>query len=294
MLSVENLSKKIENQQVLDHVSFTIKKGSITALLGRNGVGKTTLLQTIVGILDADTGKVLYNDQSIQANPGLKQDIVFIPDSNALFKNYSVKEIISFYDMIYPNFNQKKLFELLNKFNLPQQGMFRSFSKGTRAMFFIAVSFSTQAKVIILDEPTNGLDPIIKKQMLQHVIEEVAENDIALLLSTHHLNEVETIADHVLFMKEGRIAEQVSLEELNQRMKKIQIAFKEVHLLQITNLKGVKLLQQSGRVLTLLLAQDTANAMEILESMNPILLEELPLTLEDLFVHTLGGELDVV
>lgn len=294
MLSVQNLSKNMDDQQVLKNISFELPKGSITALLGRNGAGKTTLLQTIVGILDPDQGTVFFNDKNIFLSPQVKESIVFLPDSNALFKHYSVKEIILFYEKLYKKFDEAYFRNLLERFNLPQQGTLRRFSKGMKAMFFIALCFSTKAELIIMDEPTNGLDPIVKRQMLQFVIEEVSEHEVSLLISTHHLAEVEAIADTLLFLKDGSMTERVDLEELKLSMKKIQIAFQDKDPEQITKLRGVSLLQQSGRVLTLLLTEDTEELLGILQDMNPILLDELPISLEDIFVTKLGGEPFVV
>lgn len=294
MLSVQNISKTMENQPILRDISFELAKGSITALLGRNGAGKTTLLHTIIGILDPDQGTVLYNAQNIFQMPKIKESIVFLPDSNALFRNYTVKEIIHFYEKLYARFDREHFLGLLQRFNLPQQGNIRRFSKGMRAMFFIALCFSTKAEFIIMDEPTDGLDPIVKRQMLQFVIEEVSENQVSLLISTHQLTDVETIADTLLFLKEGVIQEHISLEDLKMKVKKIQIAFKDMEVDMIKELQGLHVLQQTGRVQTLLIMEDSDKLVNKLKEMEPLLFEELPVSLEDIFVSHLGGESFVV
>jgi len=198
MLKVTNLKKTIDNQTILDDVSFTLQRGNIIGLLGRNGAGKTTLLRTMVGILDPDEGCVTYEDTDIHKNPETKQKIVYVPDSTNILNGYTVKEIVKFYKSVYAAFDEAYFYELLERFNLPNKRI-RSYSKGMKALLAIILAVSTKAEYIILDEPTNGLDPIVKRQILQFLVGEVAEKEITIFISTHHLDEVEQIADTIIY-----------------------------------------------------------------------------------------------
>lgn len=292
MLSVNNIRKSIEGKLILDDISFSLKKGKIVGLIGRNGVGKTTLLRTLVGILDPDSGSVTYNNVNIHTHPEIKQKIAYVPDSTNLLRNYSIKEIVKLYEMIYNDFDTDYFYELLNRFNLPDRKI-RGFSKGMQALLNMILSFSTRADLIILDEPTNGLDPIIKRQILQFLIEEVSERDITVLLSTHHLDEMEKIADTVIMMKEASIESITSMDEAKNSFKKIQVVYKHSFPEKLEDLSNIVILNKTGRVTTLLIKGNVDETMERFKMENPLLLEELPMTLEDVFVTTLGGEHNV-
>jgi ABC-2 type transport system ATP-binding protein len=167
MLNVNQVRKVIDEKTVLQDISFSIDKGSIVGLVGENGAGKTTLLRCLVGILELDSGEVTYKGKNIMTEPVVKEHIIYIPDSHHNFNNYSVKEISSLYEAIYPNFDMNYFQALLERFDLPANKQLRNFSKGMKALFFIILAISAKVELIILDEPTNGLDPKVKRNVLQ-------------------------------------------------------------------------------------------------------------------------------
>lgn len=290
MLRVNNISKTIEGSQVLDHVNITLEPGTIAGLVGRNGVGKSTLLRVIAGILDPDDGQVLFNDTDIHQNPQVKQKITYVPDSTEILKSYSVKEIVKLYDAIYEDFDVVYFYSLLDRFKLPKNKKIRTYSKGMKALFLMILSFSTKSYLIILDEPTNGLDPIVKRNILQFIIEEVSERQLCVLISTHHLEEVEKMADVLIMIKEGRIESTTSIEDAKTSFRKVQVVYKHSLPEKIEQLNNVNILNQTGRVYTLMIKGNIDATLEKLNQENPLLLEELPMTLEDIFISTLGGE----
>lgn len=290
MLTVRNLSKNIEGKKVLDDITFTIGKGSIVGLVGRNGVGKTTLLRSLVGILDPEQGEVLYEEENIALNPEVKRSIAYVPDSMATFNGYSVKELVRFYKAIYPEFQEEFLYSQMKEFKLPTNRKVRTFSKGMKALMFIILAISTKAKLIILDEPTNGLDAIIKRQVLQLLIGEVSENELSILISTHHLDELEKIADTIMMMKEGKIESIITMDNAKEHFRKVQVVFKGKYPDELGQLQNIERINQIGRVHTLLIKGDTDNTINQLNTYQPILLEELPMTLEDMFISALGGD----
>ncbi|QOR67802.1 ABC transporter ATP-binding protein [Cytobacillus suaedae] len=290
MLTVRNLNKTIEGQKVLEDISFTIGKGSIVGLVGRNGVGKTTLLRSLVGILDPEQGEVLYEEENIALKPEVKRSIAYVPDSTASFNGYSVKELIRLYKAIYPDFQEELFYKHMKEFKLPSNRKVRSFSKGMKALLFIILAISTKAKLIILDEPTNGLDAIVKRQVLQFLIGEVSENELSILISTHHLDELEKIADTIMMMKDGKIETILTMDNAKEQFKKVQVVFKGEFPEPIRDLKNIDRISQIGRVHTILIKGDTDKTLQQFNAFNPLLLEELPMTLEDMFISALGGD----
>ncbi|CUB53453.1 ABC transporter ATP-binding protein [Bacillus thuringiensis] len=286
MLKVTSLKKTIDSQTILDDVSFTLQRGSIIGLLGRNGAGKTTLLRTMVGILDPDEGSVTYEDTDIHKNPETKQKIVYVPDSTNILNGYTVKEIVKFYKTVYTAFDEVYFYELLERFNLPNKRI-RSYSKGMKALLAIILAISTKAEYIILDEPTNGLDPIVKRQILQFLVGEVAEKEITIFVSTHHLDEVEQIADTIIILKGHTISSITSLDDTKSRFAKIQVAYERSLPQKLENLSNIKILNQTGKVYTILIEGNVATTLEKFYKEQPILIEELTMSLEDVFVTTL-------
>lgn len=290
MLKMINVSKKIDGRQVLENVNITLEPGMIAGIVGRNGVGKSTLLRTLAGILDPDEGEVTFNEINIHRQPEVKQKLTYVPDSTEILKTYNVKEIVKLYDAIYEDFDVMYFYSLMDRFKLPKNRKLRTYSKGMKALFLMILSFSTKADYIILDEPTNGLDPIVKRNILQFIIEEVSERQLSVLISTHHLEEVEKMADVLIMMKDGQIESTTSIEDAKSSFRKVQAVYKHTLPEKIANLNNVSILSQTGRVYTLMIKGNIEETMEKMQQEQPLLLEELPMTLEDIFISSLGGE----
>ncbi|WP_240417691.1 ABC transporter ATP-binding protein [Paenibacillus periandrae] len=289
MLNVRNLSKAIDGKTILENINFELKSGSITGLIGRNGVGKSTLLRIMTGILDPDQGEVLFEGVNLRTYPLIKQSMYYVPDSMSMFNSYSVKELVRLHRSMYEQFDQEAFYTWLDRFQLPTNRTLRSFSKGMKALLVIILALATQSKLIILDEPTNGLDVIVKKQVMQLLVEEVSERQLALIISSHHLQELEKIADVVMMMKDTRIDSMISIEDVKQSFKKVQVAFADVSTHCLFDKEYVEVLSQVGRVTTLLIKSNAAHTIRLLQDNQPLLLEELPVTVEDLFMSRLGG-----
>ncbi len=290
-MKVSHISKRIHQSEILTDIDFEIKTGSIVGIVGRNGAGKTTLLRTMVGILDPTKGDVLVHNESIFSNPRLKENIIFVPDSSEALKNYSTKEMLTLYKNIYPKFDEDYFHELMDRFSLPVAKKIGNYSKGMKALFSLVVAFSTRAEYILLDEPTDGLDVIVKKRILKILVEEVANQDIAVIISSHRLDELEFMANEIIMIKDGKVDSQYELDTMKSMYKKAQVVFKDYIPVEVE--KAVKVINQTGRVYTIIFDHNDETASNLIEKHKPLLFEELPMSLEDIFIAKLGGD-DVV
>lgn len=287
-MQIEQVSKAIHRKQVLTNIDFSIEPGKVTGLVGRNGAGKTTLLRLLVGIIQPSVGDVKLSGKSIYTHPEMKQNIVFVPDSSEALKGYSIKEIEQLYRDIYPRFDRELFYQLIDRFHLPRNGRINSFSKGMKALFSLILAFSTKAKYILLDEPTDGLDVIVKKRILQFIVEAVADYQVAVVISSHRLDELEFLADSIIMLKNGEVTQEYSLETLKESYKKIQVVFPHGIPEEIQGIGT--LLQQTGKVFILIVEGEVEAEIAKIRAARPLYYEELPITLEDLFVAKLGGE----
>lgn len=292
MLKIHQLSKKLDDTEILKNITFDIEKGTITGLIGRNGAGKTTLLRTIAGILSPDEGAIFIDNKDILIEANIRRQIAYMSDTTNFIKQFNVKELITIYENAYPNFEREKFLDALNKYKLPH-GSLRKYSKGMKTLLYLLLTFSTGANYVILDEPTNGLDPVVKRAVLQLIIEYASTNSVGVLISSHHLVELEKIIDQYLFLKEGTIDTVSTMEESTNKHFKCQVAFENGLPTDIEELAYVSVFSKTGKVAILIVSGQKEEFLKTLEKRKPLLLEELPLTLEDLFFLKDGGELYV-
>ena len=293
MLKVEQLSKIIDRQTILDGIDFTVESGEIIALVGRNGAGKTTLLRTMVGIIRPDMGDVLYGSKSIFKDAGLKRDVIFVPDSADALKNYTVNEATDLYESIYPSFNRTVFRETLTRYNIDNKKI-RQLSKGQKALVTLSLAFAVQAKYYLLDEPTDGLDVVAKSDVLKLMIAQVENRNCSIIVSSHQLHELERIADRIIMIENGRVKAILSLEEARVLSIKWQVVFNDHVPVELLERKDIEIISVTGRVVLFMAKERTEELEAFIDSYNPMLIEEIPMSLEDVFRVQLGGEAHAV
>ncbi|TCI23498.1 ABC transporter ATP-binding protein [Exiguobacterium sp. SL-9] len=292
MLTVQQLSKKIDRQQVLDDIDFTVGAGEIIALVGRNGAGKTTLLRTMVGIIRPDTGDVRYGPSSIFEKAELKRDVIFVPDSADALKHYTVNEAAALYESIYPTFNRSTFRETLTRYNIDNKKI-RQLSKGQKAMVTLSLAFAVQAKYYLLDEPTDGLDVVAKSDVLKLMIAQVEVRNCSIIVSSHQLHELERIADRIIMIEKGRVKAIMSLEEARETSVKLQVVFNDQVPVELLERKDIDIINVTGRVALFMAKERTKELDTFVDAHDPMLVEEIPMSLEDIFRVQLGGEASV-
>lgn len=290
-MRVDSLSKKIDGKLLLDKITFEVNPGEIVGIVGRNGIGKTTLFRTMMGFYIPDEGEV-YLDEPISKNPELKQKIFMLQDNLGCWDGYKIPTIKKFYQKTYPLFDGAKFDLLMNQVNLATDVKFQTYSKGMKALFGLVLSLCIGADFILLDEPMEGIDVIAQKKITGILLEEVERRKLGIVISSHRLNDLEPIADYIHILQGNRIEESYHLETLREQAVKIQIAFENKKLPTIL-LENGKVINKYGRVYTILFRDMNTELYAAIKREKPIFMDELAVTLEDLFVYHLeeqGGE----
>ena len=289
MVEVKNLVKEFDGFRALDGANMFVKKGAIYGLVGPNGAGKSTLLRHLTGIYRQNEGTVTIDGEPIYENPGIKAKFAFIPDDIFYFMQADTLEMKRFYQGIYPKFDEQ-MFERLKEYfpTIDPKKNIRSLSKGMQKQVAFWLAVCTRPELLILDEPVDGLDPVMRRQIWSIIMADVSEHETTVIVSSHNLRELEDVCDHVGIMHKGKIMIERSLSDLQGSVCKIQAAF-QAEMPKLPEGFEVLHMSNTGRVYTLIVKGDPAEAKRQLEKMHPMLIDLLPLTLEEIFIYELGG-----
>jgi ABC-2 type transport system ATP-binding protein len=287
MLEVKALVKSFEGFRALDGLTLTAPKGAVYGLVGPNGAGKSTLIRHLAGIYRQDEGEALFDGQPIYENPAIKEKIAYIPDDIFYYTQATIRDMMQFYRDVYPRFDTACFEKLGEAFQLDLKRPVRKLSKGQQKQAAFWLALSQRPEVVILDEPVDGLDPVMRRQVWSLLLSDVAERGTTVLVSSHNLRELEDVCDHVGIMNHGRMLLERSLSELQDNIVKIQLAFSEETELP----KDLTILHRSetGRLQQLILRGRADELEAKLALCNPLFLDVLPLTLEEIFIYELGG-----
>lgn len=288
MINVTNVNKSFEDGKVLKEVSLSVKKGSIYGLLGSNGAGKTTLLKILAGIYREDSGIVTIDNQHVYENVNMKDNVFFIPDIPYFFPQYTIKQMAQFYKGVYSYWSDDRYKQLAEIFDLNINKKISSFSKGLQRQAAFWLALSTMPDVLILDEPMDGLDPVVRKKVKNVLIQEVAQRGMTIVISSHNLREIEDISDHVAILHNGSILVEKELDDLKSDIHKVQLAFKDGIPDGFTNELELLHSESRGSVLLLIARGNEENLESIIEKFNPVIFDILPLTLEEIFIYEMG------
>ncbi|MGI8316333.1 ABC transporter ATP-binding protein [Halobacillus mangrovi] len=289
MIEVKSVDKSYEKEKILKHVSFHVKKGSIYGLLGSNGAGKTTLMRTVAGILKQNTGTVRVLDELIFENDKIKQRMVFLPDALYFLPQYTVKQMANYYRGIYENWNEERYERLKPLFNLNENKKISQFSKGMQRQVAFWLAMSVMPDVLILDEPFDGLDAVMRKKIKNLIFQDVADREMTVLISSHNLREVEDICDHVGILHNGELLLERDLDDLKEDIHKVQVAFKEGNEQILRSDLNIVYQERRGSVLLLIVKGSEREVSKIINRFNPVVYDRLPLTLEEIFIYEMGG-----
>ena len=283
MLEMKNVTKKFGDFKALDNLSLTVPKGAVYGLVGPNGAGKSTAIRHLVGVYRQDEGEVTLDGIQIYENPAQKMRIGSIPDDIFYFPAATLEEMRKYYAGIYENFDHDLFERLYEVFNLPRKSPIRRFSKGMQKQAAFHLTICTRPDVLILDEPVDGLDPVMRRQVWNLILSDVAARETTVLISSHNLRELEDICDHVGIMDHGKMLIERSLADMQGATHKLQLVGDIP--------EGLDILHESssGRLKTLVVRGAAEEITAKAENANLTYFDVLPLSLEEIFIYELGG-----
>ncbi len=289
MIKVKSLVKTFDNFFALDGVNMNVEKGSIYGLVGPNGAGKTTLINHLTGAYKPNGGTIEINGEPVWENEALKQKVLVINDEWFFFGTYTVKEMARFYSNMYKGFNRERYEKLGELFGIDEKKQIRRLSKGMKKQVAFRIVLSCMPEVLILDEPLDGLDPVMRKQIMNIIISDVAERNMTVVVSSHNLRELEDICDHVGIIHKGKMVIEKSLDEIKGNVLKIQLAFLGDFPEELKN--GLEIMHSAvtGSVHTLIVKGSEEEISQKIKAYAPVVFDTVSLTLEEVFIYELGG-----
>ena len=283
MLEMKNVTKTFGKFKALDDLTLTVPKGSVYGLVGPNGAGKSTAIRLMTGIYQPDAGTITMEGMPVYENPENKARMGYIPDDIFYFPSASMAEMRSFYKGIYPHFDDALYERLTEVFQLPPKSPIRRFSKGMQKQAAFHLSICTRPEMLILDEPVDGLDPVMRRQVWSLILSDVASSGTTVLISSHNLRELEDICDHVGIMDHGKMLLERSLADMQGTTHKLQIVGDVPEGLEVIHES------QTGRLKTLIVRGDAREITLKVSASAPVYFDVLPLSLEEIFIYELGG-----
>jgi ABC-2 type transport system ATP-binding protein len=283
MLELKNVTKTFGSFKALDNLCMNVPKGAVYGLVGPNGAGKSTAIRHMLGVYRPDEGEILLEGQPIYENPEAKGRIGSIPDDIFYFPSATLGEMRKFYKGIYPAFDDELFKKLYEVFQLPAKSPMRRFSKGMQKQAAFHLTICTRPDVLILDEPVDGLDPVMRRQVWRLILSDVAQRETTVVISSHNLRELEDICDHVGIMDHGKMLLERSLADMQGSTVKLQIVGDIP--------EGMTVLHESksGRLKTAVVRGSAAEVEERVKLVSPSYYDVLPLSLEEIFIYELGG-----
>ena len=288
MIEIKNVTKTFDGFTALHDVSLTVPSGSVYGLVGPNGAGKSTLIRCLTGIYRPDKGELKADGQNVWENAALKSRIAAIPDDWYYFMQANVRDMMHFYKGFYPRFSMERYEKLKEVFNIDEKRTIRRLSKGMQKQVAFWLTMCCMPDYLVLDEPVDGLDPVMRRQVWSLVMNDVSERGTTVLVSSHNLRELEDVCDHVGILERGTVLLERSLAQLQDNMVKLQVVFPD-GMNEVPADLPVLHASRIGRIHTLIMRMSAEEASHLLMKYSPLLVDAVPLTLEEIFIYELGG-----
>lgn len=289
MIKVSGVSKSFDGFKALDNMSLEVSEGSVYGLVGPNGAGKTTIIKNLCGIYRPDSGTITIDGEEVYENPKIKDKVIYISDELFFYSTYSILETAKLYASIYSDWSWERYEAMKEIFKIDEKRKVRRLSKGMQKQVAFWLGICTKPRVMILDEPVDGLDPVMRRNVWSLVLSDVAENGTTVLISSHNLRELEDVCDHVGIMFNGKTVLQKSLDDMKGNIHKMQLAFSKEMPQELLNKLDILHSSEFGSVITMIVRGDSSEIKKLVGGYKPLIADILPLTLEEVFIYELGG-----
>jgi ABC-2 type transport system ATP-binding protein len=289
MIKANNVVKTFGDFHALDSLTLSVKKGSVYGLIGPNGAGKTTFIKTLMGVYKQDSGDITIDGETVYENNDIKQRVVYISDDLFFYTTYTIKDMAKFYSGIYKNWDWEMFEKLKALFKIDVNRRCRRLSKGMQKQVAFWLGICCKPDIMVLDEPVDGLDPVMRRNTMSIVLQEVEQREMTVLVSSHNLRELEDICDEVGIMFDGKIVLEKSLDDVKGETHKLQIAYKGGTPKELEEKLNILHSSSFGSVTTYIVRGDADGISELCKAYNPLICDILPLTLEEIFIYELGG-----
>ncbi len=293
VIEATDVRKRYQGVDALDGLTLRVPAGSIYGFLGRNGAGKTTTIKVLMGMVRPTSGsaRVLglaadVADSSVE----IRRRTGFVSEEKDLYDFMTVAEIIRFTAAFYPRWRAELEQRYLRTFDLPLDRKIKALSRGTRTKLALLLAFCRGAELLVLDEPTAGLDPAVAEEVLQALVAHVAREEMTVFFSSHQIAEVDQIADRIAIVDRGRVAVSGALDDLRERFRRIQFVFDGDAPATAFRTPGVTRVRRSGRVLTVVSSVGAEPIVDEARALHPVSVDVGPITLKDIFLETVAAE----
>jgi ABC-2 type transport system ATP-binding protein len=288
-----DLRKTYGDADALRGLTLQVPRGSMCGFLGRNGAGKTTTIKVLLGMTRPTSGTVRvfglaadHPSDSVR----IRQRTGFVSEEKDLYDVMTVDQIVRFTASFYPGWRKDLEDRYLRMFGLPRDRKVADLSRGMRTKLALLLAFSRGADLLVLDEPTTGLDPAATEEVLQALVSYVASGDVTVFLSSHHLGQIEQVADRIVIIDSGRAVVAGGLEDLRDAYRRVQLVFTDAAPQPALRASGVVSTERRGRVLTVLCRSGVDEVLAELQPLNAASVEVVPVSLKEIFLETVNGD----
>ena len=284
MIEAIGLTKRFDDITAVDHIDAQIREGSVFGLIGTNGAGKSTFLRMAAGILKPDEGRILIDGEDVFENAAVKSRYFYISDDQHFLGNATPKDMLQFYQTVYPAFDTKRFYSLLKGFDLKPDRKINTFSKGMKKQLSVLLGICAGTSYIFCDETFDGLDPVMRQTVKSLFANDMEERKLTPIIASHNLRELEDICDHVGLLHKGGILLSKDMDDMKLNIHKIQCVL--LPGTESGDLKGLDIIrtEQRGSLLTLTVRGKEEEISAVMQTYHPVFFEMIPLSLEEIFI----------
>lgn len=289
MIEIKNLTKRFDKTIAINHLDCDIDEGTIFGLAGSNGSGKSTLLRTLSGVYEPDGGEIMIDGEHAFDNHRIKERCAYIADYPYFFNDSTVERLAILYRKLYKGWDEERYLRLCAMFPIATNKKIINMSKGMQRQASLILAFATRPKYLFLDEIFDGLDPVIRKTLKSLIIEDVTDRNMTCIIASHNLREIDDICDKIVLLHKGELVVNNETDELKNKMHKIQMAFQQAPDKEVFNSIHCEIISQVGNYYVVMAKGNIEEIMQKLHALEPVFIEVMPSTLEEVFVNEMEG-----